>query len=576
MSIPQIDAEAVTLNGTLKVRLIATREGEVIDIDELNAASAAARKRYADRTAPLFKCTTKAISDILHQRCLDAMQMAQERADDVATPARQTASLVDSQRIAELAWGPNGPDFIVFDRTTGAVTRTHALETATGHYGLPSICAGIVTPGGEIPGNVLVPTQAATDAADETGLRADVASFIGRYVELPGDACSLAVEYVLLTWVFDAFDEVPYLAFRTADAGRGKSRALDTVASVCYRSMFVGGGSSAAATLRMLHEFGGTLAADEFDLKQNTELAWTLTAILNQGFQRNRPLIKCDGDALEPRAFRCFGPKLFALRRGFTDDATESRTLNVRMRQRTRQDIPLNLPRAAFDAEAVALRNRLLGWRFLNLDRITIRPDLADPALEDRANQIGLPLLSIARTDEDRARIVAVLGERQQAIALDRAATLAGEIVEVIEAMTEPDDDVRPGLVAQEVNRRRAAAEGIEIGKLRKPATAHRVGRVICGELELPQLPKDNQGARYQYHPERRAELCARYGVPLSETSLSSYRHSSLQTSPENPLFDSAGGVSDVSDVGDVSQEGGDLCDDSGLGSPPNDEWAKR
>ena len=241
------------------------------------------------------------------------------------------------------------------------------------------------------------------------------------------------------------------------------------------------------------------------------------------------------------------------------------------MRQRTRDDIPLNLPRAAFDAEALALRNRLLAWRFLNLGRVRIRPELADPALEDRANQIGLPLLSVARSDEDRARIVAALSERQRAIALDRAASLAGEVVEALEATTEPGGDARPGRVAKEVNRRRAEADGIKVEELRKPVTAHRVGRVMLKELELPQLPKDKQGSRYQYHPDRRAELCARYGVPLSETSPTSQRHSSRQTSSKNGLSDSASGGSDVSDVSDVSQQGGDVGDDFDREFPPAD-----
>ena len=88
MNVPQIDAEAVALNGQLKIRLIASRDGHVIDIDELNAASATARDRYCKRTAPLFKCTPEELADILLPRCIEAMKMAQERPDVSPTPTR--------------------------------------------------------------------------------------------------------------------------------------------------------------------------------------------------------------------------------------------------------------------------------------------------------------------------------------------------------------------------------------------------------------------------------------------------------------------------------------------------------
>ncbi len=281
---------------------------------------------------------------------------------DLGDVTGEAAGFVDDAVVAELAWSHSDgrADFIVYDRATGEANRLDSVATAAGTITVPSISAGIVTPGGRVRGSLYVPSEHDPSGEDETRLRLDVTAFINRYVELPGDAVRVAVEYVLLSWVFDVFDELPYMAFRTADAGRGKSRALETVGAICRRPMFVGGGSSAAATLRLLDVFGGTLVADEFDFKRDTELAATLSQILNQGFQSNRPLVKCTGEDNAPRPFTCFGPKLFALRKTFPDDATETRTLSIYMRQRTRNDIPLSLPRAQFDTEALALRNRLL------------------------------------------------------------------------------------------------------------------------------------------------------------------------------------------------------------------------
>lgn len=211
-----------------------------------------------------------------------------------------------------------------------------------------------------------------------------------------------------------------------------------------------------AATLRLCDVFGGILVADEFCQRANSELAQEIARILNQGFQRNRPLIKCTGDDNQPTAFSCFGPKLFALRTSLGDNATETRTIFIQMKQRTRKDIPISLPRAEFDRRALALRNRLLAWRFAILGRIKVDPTLADPRLEDRGNQIGLPLLSIAGP-KTRETIVAALVEQQAALAADRADSLAGEILEVVFAIAELNDvgwhAVRPKDVAREFNR---------------------------------------------------------------------------------------------------------------------------
>jgi hypothetical protein len=477
------------------------------------------------------------------------------------------ASYADDDIIVELGWSLESqcPDFIVYDRRTGKVSRVENIVTPVGDMVPPLANGGIITPGSPVPGSVFVPIEADPSGDDESRLRDDLAGFIERYVELSADALSIVIEYVILSWCFDAFDELPYLAFRTSDYGRGKSRALETVGAVCYRPIFVGGGSSAAATLRLLDTFGGTLVADEFDGSHDTELTATITKVLNQGFQRNRPILKCVGDNNEPRAFRCFGPKLFALRRGFGDDATESRTIGVRMTGRTRRDVPLNLPRAQFDADSLALRNRLLAWRFANLGRMTIDPSLADPELDDRLNQIGLPLLAVARDDETRTRIVESLRNQQGAIAANHADSLPGEILAAAMAIAEVGDVVRPGAVASELNRKRADASGVELSKLRHSVTANKVGWVMRSELELPR-DRDKDGSTYRLAPARIAELAQRFGLP--PTGLPPLQHCHPPTDCNTKTGDSDSAKADADNDGNdgnLSGQRGDSPVDGGF-----------
>jgi hypothetical protein len=58
-----------------------------------------------------------------------------------------------------------------------------------------------------------------------------------------GNFRKIATYYILLTWVYDAFNELPYLRLR-GDFGSGKTRALIVIGSLCYKSFFASGAST--------------------------------------------------------------------------------------------------------------------------------------------------------------------------------------------------------------------------------------------------------------------------------------------------------------------------------------------
>ena len=475
--------------------------------------------------------------DKLEQEAFEAIRN-QEKEDSAKKGLTEVSNYVDDAAFVELAWNEEkgGVDFIIFYREDRIAERADSYDVPGGTLVPPAMCPGIVTPHSGHPGAVFVPTKCDASGEDEAAVRRDVAEFIARYVELPGGTLQIAIEYVFLTWVYDRFDEVSYLGFRTADVGRGKSRALETVGSLCYRPLMVGGGSTAAATLRMLDTFAGTLLGDEFDHNANSELAGELTRIINQGFQRNRPIVRCDGENNEPRPFRCFGPKIFALRGQFGDDASESRMITIRMEQRTRQDIPISLPRREFESRALAIRNRLLSWRFTHWDQIKVNPDLADPELEDRANQIGLPLLSVAKDQGSRQRIVEALRGQQQEVAETRLDSLEGQVLEAAFSISHVGGTVRPKAVAEEVNRRIADSLGLsDVSQLKKPIGARKVGHILRKGLELAGH-RDGQGWVYELSESRVTQLAQRYAIPILEQRA---RRTDVHCPEENQLFSS-------------------------------------
>jgi hypothetical protein len=92
-----------------------------------------------------------------------------------------------------------------------------------------------------------------------------------------------------------------------------------------------------------------------------------------------------------------FWPKLIATRRPFYDDALESRCLTHIMSPGVRrEDIPINLPQR-FYTEAQSLRNRLLYFRLKNYSQTELNETAYIQNLEDRLNQIFIPLLSMAK-----------------------------------------------------------------------------------------------------------------------------------------------------------------------------------
>jgi len=89
---------------------------------------------------------------------------------------------------------------------------------------------------------VLLPSEP-EEYGSEEGLLADIQSFIHRYVDVSPLFEKIASYYVLFSWVYDSFNELPYLRLR-GDPGSGKTRFLLTVGSVCYKPIFASGAST--------------------------------------------------------------------------------------------------------------------------------------------------------------------------------------------------------------------------------------------------------------------------------------------------------------------------------------------
>jgi len=289
---------------------------------------------------------------------------------------------------------------------------------------------------------VLLPSMPEEYGTEEE-LLSEIQGFIHRYVDLSPLFEKIASYYVLFSWVHDGFNELPYLRVR-GDTGSGKTRFLLTVGSLCYKPIFASGASTVSPLFRILDAFHGTLIIDEGDFRFSDERA-EIVKILNNGNAKGFPVLRTEtvGGKREfnPVAYHVFGPKLVATRGFFEDRALESRCLTEEMGQyRLRHDIPINLA-SDHKAEALHIRNRLLLFRFRNLNKHQITETLIDRAIEPRLNQIFAPLLSIIDDPKAQADLKDLARRYHSELIVDRGMDMEAQLLQVIRDLLSASPD---------------------------------------------------------------------------------------------------------------------------------------
>jgi hypothetical protein len=82
-------------------------------------------------------------------------------------------------------------------------------------------------------------------------LLGEIDAYIDRYVDVSPRFRRLAAHYVLLSWVYDRFNELPYLRLK-GEYGSGKTRFLLTVGAICYKPIFASGASTVSPLFHLL------------------------------------------------------------------------------------------------------------------------------------------------------------------------------------------------------------------------------------------------------------------------------------------------------------------------------------
>ena len=352
-------------------------------------------------------------------------QKVSEQSQDDDSKAKKTSFIrLSDGRLAEMLFDKDTQQtsFALYDAKTGQVAVVNSLiDRGKVIYPLDSNeIFSSTTP------SVWFPSKAESYATEKE-LFDEIKDFISRYLIVDTDFLNLATSYVMLTYLYDCFGVLPYLRV-LGDFGTGKSRFLQTIGLICYKPMICTGAMGPAPVFRVIETYKGTLILDEANF-QDGDVGSQIMQILCSGFEKKAPVLRCVGPNNEVKSFQVFGPKIISSRSKWKDTALESRCIT--WPSCVSNKAPLNLD-DKFDSEALALRNKLLMYRFRNYAVKTLDASKFTCPVEPRIRQILLPLISMSQDAEIISQINEVANNLQKDIVAERENSQAGRVLEAI------------------------------------------------------------------------------------------------------------------------------------------------
>lgn len=370
--------------------------------------------------------------------------------------------------------------------------------------------------------NVVKLPSEVSEYETEQGLYKEIFEFISKYVLLPDKFLALSSAYVMMSWVYDRFQVIPYLRV-IGDYGTGKSRFLEVVGSLCYRPIAFTGSASNASIFRTIADINGTILLDEADFQESEKHA-DIVKLLNAGHKKGGAVQRAEANpknnSFTIKTFSVYGPKVIGSREKWKDNALESRCLTQVMFSNSSSTIPILLPET-FEHDAKILRNKLLNFRFKNYDLIKIDEKIVESLTVPRMRQTVLAVATIAKFIGDKKIIKAVMEfARDSEQDLIRTQTVSDEadiIICICRLMVPQPKKIHMQDIADHYNKdfgRGGSNNYTNFNPQRLDITANKVGHIIHKKLLL-QTTRDNEGIYIpvNHQKERIESLISRYGI---------------------------------------------------------------
>lgn len=446
---------------------------------------------------------SKEINQFIKKRQQANKKQKKIRASFVVLPDQSLAEQINA----------NEPQFVIHSPKSKLLKNLEAVKTAK-DYIYPVV--------GDLVKKEVIkfPTQAQSYGNVEV-LREEIKLFIHDYLDIHSFYEELASYYVLLTWLYDRLSTITYLGIM-GDYGSGKTRAAQTIGSICYKPAFVSGSLTCAPIYRILEQSRGTLVINEFDFKES-DMGSELIKILNNGYEKGMHVLRVKSDTGEVEAFDAYGPKIFTFRKRKKDQAFESRLITIPVEETSREDIPITLPQA-FEERALLLRNKLLMFRFDNFYKQPVVDPTIFEGIERRLRQTLYPLLTVVDDDRFLDKLKKFIGDYQQQAVIDRSMGWLAENLQALIELTLGTELVTVGDFATKMN------EGKSEGD--KKMSARGAGSIARKHFKLKtrRISSGDRKGEYEIildQPKLRS-MCLRHGVDIPPES-SLYSPSSPQ-----------------------------------------------
>jgi len=225
----------------------------------------------------------------------------------------------------------------------------------------------------------------------------NVADFLRRFVFLENTSLYLLISlWIVSTHRYEVFDYAGYIFAYSVEPASGKSRLLEVLDLLVYKSSGIITSPTEAVVFRTAHD--ATQLVDELDSLVNIDY---LRSVLNSGFQKGNKVIRMVQikNRYVPKEFPIFAPRALAgINKRILTQTTLDRTFAIEMVRQTKKEKREKFRSRKLKSEVEKLTNQIeLFWIF-NEDKAAQLYDGDIPYLEkfrDRTIDIAEPLAAI-------------------------------------------------------------------------------------------------------------------------------------------------------------------------------------
>jgi Protein of unknown function (DUF3631) len=384
----------------------------------------------------------------------------------------------------------------------------------------------------------------AEDNPDGAELLDDAKAFLARFVVYPSEHALVAhTLWIAHTWLMDAWESTPRIAFLSPEPGSGKSRALEVTEPLVPRPVHAVN-TTPAYLFRKVSDAAGppTILYDEIDTvfgeKANGNEG--IRGMLNAGHRKGAVAGRCvvRGKVVETEELPAYCAVMLA---GLDDlpDTIMSRSIVIRMRRRAPSE-PVEPWRHRINTpEAHKIRARLINWA-KNVTGVTDTWPEMPPAVTDRDADVWEPLLIVADQAGGHwpqlARVAAVTAVTDSR---GGAPSLGVQLLRDIRAVFEKLGSVR--LVTDSLIQNLREIEESPWAVIRKgePINARYLAQKLRKYGIEPKPQRDGDQIFKGYSRAQFEDAWSRYLPPQpQQKSVTSVTHETSQVSPAEPVTD--------------------------------------